>query len=399
MKYDFDRVIPRYGTDCMKWDGAESIFGDKDVIPMWVADMDLPIAQPITEALQKRAQHPIYGYPLPAIPATIEAVVKRMKRKFDWTIQPEWVVITPGVVSALYAAIKAFTIPGDRVIHQDPIYYPFWSIIENNGCQVANNPLRLVGNRYEIDFDDLESKFQPTQLMVPTPSRVKAMLLCNPHNPVGRVWTEAELRRMGEIVIGHGALMIADEIHGELLFKGQRHLPFATLSETFAQNSLVCMAPSKTFNLAGLEASVIIIPNDRLRQQFNRARRGFMSLGNVFGSVALEAAFNEGDEWLEQLLDYLQGNLDFLRTFFEQQIPRIQVIPPEGTYLVWLDCRGLGLDARQLMTFMNRQAKVGLDHGFIFGPSGEGFERINIACPRSLLEQALQRIKAAVDSL
>jgi cysteine-S-conjugate beta-lyase len=398
-RYDFDRIIPRAGTDCMKWDGAEVIFGEKDIIPMWVADMDLPIADPITAALKRRADHPIYGYPLTTPPSVIEAVIRRLKRKYDWTVEPEWIVITPGVVSALAAAVKAFTVPGDYVVHQDPVYYPFWSVIENNGCHVANNPLKLVGDRYEIDFDDLAARFGPRQMMTPVPSRVRAMILCNPHNPVGRVWTREELVGMGELVIRNGAVMISDEIHCELLFKGYRHQPFAALSTEFAQNSVICMAPSKTFNLAGLETSVIIIPNERLRQRFNLARRGIMPLGNTFGMVALEAAFNEGDEWLEQLLVYLEGNLDFLVDYCRQNLPRIRVIRPEGTYLVWLDCRALGMDGLALKAFMNHQAKVGLDHGFIFGPSGEGFERINIACPRSMLAKALDRIRVAVDAL
>lgn len=397
--YDFDQVISRKNTDCAKWDAAEFIFGEKDVIPMWVADMDLPVARPITEAILKRAEHEFYGYPIPLPASVADAIVRRMKRKYDWDIDPGWIVLTPGVVPALNAAVKAYTEPGDHVIHQDPVYYPFWSVIQENGCQVENNALKLNGDRYEIDFDDLASKFAPKMQMAPIPHRTRMMILCNPHNPVGRVWTEEELTRMGEIVVGHNAIMVSDEIHCELLFKGHRHIPFAKLSSEFEQNSLVCMAASKTFNLAGLDASVIIIPNPRLRKKFEQSKKRMMPSANIFGVVALEAAFNYGDEWLNQFLDYMQGNLNFLIRYVQKHIPRISVIKPEGTYLAWLDCRRLGLNPNDLASFMNHEARVGLDHGFVFGPSGEGFERINIACPRSILEQALDRIRKAVEAL
>ena len=398
-KYDFNKVISRKNTNCAKWDAAEIIFGEKDVIPMWVADMDIPIAKPITEALRKRTEHEFYGYSLPAPVSTIEAVINRMKRKYDWNVKPEWIVVTPGIVPAIFNAVKAFTAPGDAVIHQDPIYYPFWEAIERNGCRVANNPLKLENGRYCVDYEDLTARFKPTFRMLPYPSRVKMMLLCNPHNPGGRVWGREELTKMGEIVIGNGAIMISDEIHCELLFKGYEHIPFATISTEFEQNSVTCMSPSKTFNLAGLGASVNIIPNQKLRDQFVQAKTGIMPSANIFGLVSLEAAYNHGDEWLEQFLDHMQDNLDFLISYFENNISRIKVIKPEGTYLVWLDCRELNMESEELAAFMNKKARVGLDHGYAFGPSGRGFERINIACPRSTLKEGLQRIEKAVDEL
>jgi len=398
-RYDFDTVISRRNTDCAKWDAAEFLFGETDIIPMWVADMDLPIARPITEAIQKRAEHEIYGYSLPLPGATAEAIIKRMKRKYGWEVAPDWIVLTPGVVPALNAVVKAFTVPGDHIIHQDPVYYPFWSVIRENGCQVENNSLVLKGERYEIDFEDLEARFAPIQQMTPVSRRTRMMILCSPHNPGGRVWSEEELVRMGEIVIGHGAIMVSDEIHCELLFNGYRHIPFARLSKSFEQNSITCMAASKTFNLAGLDASFNIIPNPRLRNMFVQAKQQMMPGANIFGMVALEAAFNHGDDWLEQVLAYIEGNLDFLVDYFRRYIPRIRVIRPEGTYLVWLDCRDLGLTGNELAAFMNHQARVGLDHGFIFGPGGEGFERLNIACPRSMLEVALERIRTATAAL
>lgn len=387
MKYDFDRIIERHNTGSAKWDCVEAVFGTKDVLPMWVADMDFPVAAPITAALRKRTEHDIYGYSQ-ASPSVIEAVVNRMKRKYDWKVDPEWVVFTPGVVPALNAAVKAFTRPGDEVILQGPVYHPFWSAITANGCRVANNELKLTGGRYEIDFKDLESKS--------CSPKVKLMLLCHPHNPVGRVWSREELSRMGEIVLKNNAVMVSDEIHCELLFRGFRHVPFAAVSAEFEQNCLVCMAPSKTFNLAGLGASTIIIPNKKLRDRFCAAKYGFMPGPNIFGLVALEAAYRYGDEWLEQVLEYLEGNLEFLMKYFVEKIPDIKVIKPEGTYLVWLDCRKLGMDAASLKSFLIETAKVGLEDGTIFGAGGAGFQRMNIACPRTTLKEALKNIEQAV---
>ncbi len=396
MKYDFDKVISRKNTNSAKWDAVKAIFGSEDVIPMWVADMDFPTAQPIVDALKKRAEHPFYGYPQ-AGPGAIEAVVDRMKRKFNWKIKPEWVVFTPGVIPAINAAVKSLTHPGDEIILQEPVYYPFFSCVKSNGCQIVTNQLKLKNGRYEMDFADLESKFSPQGMMHFGSNRIRAIVLCNPHNPIGRLWGRDDLIKLGKIVIGHGAVVISDEIHCELLFKGNKHTPFASISKEFEQNSIVCMAPSKTFNLAGLSASSIIIPNKKLRDGF---RESGMTHGiNLFGITALEAAYRYGDEWLEQLLDYLQGNLDFTIKYFEEKIPKIRVIKPQGTYLLWLDCRGLGLDDKALSKFMKEQAKVGLDDGAMFGAGGSGFERMNIACPRSLLKDALQRIEKAVKKL
>ena len=398
MKYDFDEVCDRKNTGCVKWDNVRTIFGSEDVIPMWVADMDFPVAQPIVEALQKRAEHPFYGYTQPE-PSVIESVVERMQRKFGWKIEPEWIVFTPGVVPALHVAARCLTHPGDEIILQEPVYYPFFSAVKASGCQVVTNNLRLVEGRYEMDYDGLEGKFLPRAGMMPVPNRVKAIILCNPQNPVGRLWSKEEVSRLGEIVIRYGAIIISDEIHCEILFKGYRHTPFASISEEFAQNSIVCMAPSKTFSLAGLGTSTIIIPNKKLRGDYISTRAGILPGPGLFGYTALEAAYRHGDEWLEQVLDYLQGNLEFLTDYFIKKISRIKVIQPQGTYLVWLDCRGLGLDNMALRIFMREEAKVGLDDGFLFGAAGSGFERMNIACPRSILAEALQRIEEAVATL
>jgi len=398
MKYDFDRVYDRSNTNCIKWDTVKAIFGRDDVIPMWVADMDFPVAQPIVEALKKRAEHEFYGYTQPG-PSVTEAVVDRMQRKFKWRIQPEWVVFTPGVIPALHAAVRALARPGDEIILQPPVYYPFFSAVTSSGCHIVNNELKLIDGCYEMDYAGLEGNFQPRAGMGPSPSRTKAILLSNPHNPVGRLWNKEELSRLGEIVISHGAKVISDEIHCELLFNGCTHTPFASISPEFEQNCVVCMAPSKTFNLAGLKASSIIIPNERLRNDFVNAKTGIQPGPNIFGLTALEAAYRFGDEWLEQLLPYLQGNLNFATEYFEKNIPKIKVIKPHGTYLVWLDCRELGMDSMALRSFMRGKARVGFDDGFVFGAGGAGFQRMNIACPRAVLEEALSRIEAAVGSL
>ena len=360
--------------------------------------MDFPAAKPIVDALAERAGHPFYGYTYAGQKLT-EVIVERLQRRFNWKIQPEWIVFTPGVIPALGVAVRAFTHPGDEVILQEPVYYPFFQVVASAGCQKVNNALKLVAGRYEMDFADLESKFQPGKGMLARHSRARAIILCNPHNPVGRLWSREEITRLGEIAIGSDAVVISDEIHCELLYRGYRHTPFASISDEFAQNSIVCMAPSKTFNLAGLHASSIIIPNKKLRQAFVSQMSGIVPWLNVFGLTAMEAAYKHGDEWLEQLLEYLEGNLKFTLEYFAGKIPRIKVIKPQGTYLVWLDCRELGMDDEALRTFLREKARVGFDDGFLFGAGGSGFQRMNIACPRALLNEALGRIEAAVNSL
>ena len=246
MKYDFNRVINRRHTDCAKWDTVESVFGGRNILPMWIADMDFPTTKPITEALMERTKHEIYGYTRPGL-SLVEAVVNRMQLKYNWKIEPEWIVFTPGIVPALHVAVRAFTHPGDEVIIQGPVYYPFWSAVTDNGCLIANNPLELFDGHYEVNFENLERKFSPKAGMIPSPSRAKMMILCSPHNPVGRVWTRKELIRMGKIVIKNDAVMVSDEIHCELLFSGSKHIPFSSISEEFKQHSMVCMSASKTF--------------------------------------------------------------------------------------------------------------------------------------------------------
>ena len=398
MKYDFDQLYDRNKTDCLKWDMMESIFGSGELLPLWVADMDLPVAKPIIDALKKRAEHPFYGYTQPGS-SVIKSVVERMKRKFNWDINPEWIVFTPGVVPALHVAVRSLTHPGDEVILQEPAYHPFFPVVINSGCKIINNGLKLVNGRYEMDLKNLEEKFHPKTRPLNGPGRIKTVIFCNPHNPVGRLWKRDEIIRMGEIVINNGAVVISDEIHCEILFKGHKHTPFASISKKFEQNCIVCMSPSKTFNLAGLEVSSIIIPNKKIRENFINTRSGIVPNPNLFGYIAMEAAYKYGDEWLEQVLDYLQENLNYLKNYFLKNIPRIKVIDPEGTYLIWLDCHDLDMDNNVLRSFMRENAKVGLEDGFIFGESGSGFMRMNIACPRYILSEALKRIENAVNRL
>ncbi|RFB15014.1 pyridoxal phosphate-dependent aminotransferase [Bacillus sp. HNG] len=387
MKYNFDESINRLQTNSVKWDEVENLFGDKEILPMWVADMDFKSPQPVIEALKKRADHGIYGYTTRP-DSYYEATVRWMKRRHKWTIEKDWITFTPGVVPALGIIVQSFTNPGDKIIIQQPVYYPFMSVIEKNGREIVNNPLRLENGRYYMDFEDLEKKIDPS---------VKMIIISNPHNPVGRVWEKDELTKLEEICLKHNILVVSDEIHSDLVYEGNVHTPFASISDEFAGRSITCTAPSKTFNLAGLQTSNMIIPNQELRERFNKALEDrFIGMTNTFGVTALIAAYEEGEEWLDQLLVYLKGNLDFLNDYIKSNIPEVKVIKPDATYLVWLDCRELGLDAKKLEEVIQKQGKVAFDEGYIFGKEGEGFTRINIACPRVLLEEGLKRFSDAL---
>lgn len=402
MKYDFDREIDRRGTSSVKWEfiqreddptqvvHTDQFFGEDRVLPLWVADMDFRCPQPVIDALVARAQQGIFGYTYKT-DSYFEAVAGWMNRRHGWAIQPEWISITPGVVPALCQLVRTLIQPGQKVLVQTPVYYPFYLAIEGNGAEVVRNPLVYRAGRYQMDFDDLEAKTADPQ--------VKAAILCSPHNPVGRVWTEEELTRFGEICLKNDVLVISDEIHADLILRGYHFTPFAAISEEFARRSITCMAASKTFNLAGLHVSNIIIPDAELHARFEQTLHssGLFGVG-VFGQVALEAAYNHGEEWLEQLLDYLTGNFQFMQDYLAQNITQIEAVPLEGTNLAWLDCRRLEMTGEELRQLMIKQARVYLDEGYIFGPEGEGFERINIACPRSVLSEALGRIKRAVET-
>jgi cystathionine beta-lyase len=358
---------------------------------MWVADMDFMCPRPVVDALIARAQHGIYGYTAPT-QDFYQSVVRWMQRRHGWDIEPEWICITPGVVPALNVLVRAFVSVGDRVLIQPPVYYPFYGAIENNSAELALNPLVYEDGRYRMDLADLEAKGRDP--------RVKLAILCSPHNPVGRVWTREELVRFGEICIDNDVLVVSNEIHGDLIYKDHIFTPFANVSDAFAQNSVTCTSPSKAFNLAGLQTSCIVIPNHDLRSRFERIIQGNGLFGiGTFGVVALQVSYDHGEEWLFQLLEYIEGNLEYLERYVAEHIPKLTVVRPEGTYIVWLDCRTLQLGKWELKQLMLEEARVYLDEGFIFGSEGEGFERINIACPRAILVEALDRIRHAIEGL
>ena len=390
MKYNFDEVIDRKNTDSMKWSASylERHFGSADCVPLWVADMDFRTAQPVIDAVTERAGHSIYGYALPG-DEFYEAVIKWQKRRNGWEVKKEWIVFSPGVVPALWHIVRTFCSPGEKVILQSPVYYPFYKVIEDNGCQVINNRLINNGGRYEMNFEELERQAED--------SSVKMMILCSPHNPVGRVWTKEELRRVSEICFANDVLLVSDEIHSDLVFRPNVHTPAASLSEELMMNTITCMAPSKTFNLAGVQVSDVIVPDRRLRRKLAGSLKSAGVMPNVFGLAAQTAAYNEGEEWLEQLLEYLAGNLDFMENFITSELPEVKFRRPEGTYLAWLDFSGYGFTTEELQNRMKNKAGVALDDGYIFGDGGEPCQRINFACPRSVLIKAMEKLRKGVE--
>lgn len=388
MKYDFDTVIDRRGTNSLKYDFAKERGRREDVLPLWVADMDFCTAPEILERLERAVHHGIFGYS-EGKEAYFIAVKKWYQNHFGWDVKPGWLVKTPGVVFAIAAAIRAFTKEGEAVLLQQPVYYPFSEAITDNHRVLVNSPLKLVDGRYVIDFEDFEKKIAE--------NRVRLFLLCSPHNPVGRVWEKWELEKLGEICLRYDVIVVSDEIHSDFTYDGHRHFVFAGLSPEFAERTVTCTAPSKTFNLAGLQISNIFISNPKLRKQFQAAiaASGYSQV-NSMGLVACQAAYEEGEPWLKQLKAYLADNLAFVREYLQAYLPEIGLVEPEGTYLLWLDFRSLGLTESQREDLIVNRARLWLDSGAMFGPDGEGFERINIACPRTVLRQALQQMEAAV---
>lgn len=387
MKYDFDRMIDRSNNFAAKYDELKLRFGRGDLLPFWVADMDFKAAQPIVDAIRERAAQEIYGYT--ARPDTyFEAVMSWYKRRYDWELQREWMSYSPSVVTAMSIIIREFTKPGDKIIIQTPVYYPFFSVVEDNGRELVCNPLKLVGEDYVMDYEDLESKID---------DQVKYLILCNPHNPVGRVWTKEELTKLGNICIKNHIKVIADEIHGDLVLYGKKYTPFASISEEFAKHSITCISATKTFNLAGLQASTAIFPNKKDHDKFEKILNILdIKRNNCFSLVAMQAAYQEGEEWLRQLMEYVGENIRFVADYCKEHIPQIKPNKPEGTYLLWLNCKELGLKDEDLHNLMVNEAKVALNGGTGFGLEGSGYMRMNVACPRVLLEEGLSRIKKAV---
>ncbi len=384
MNYDFDTIINRRNTNSAKWDTSQK----KDVIPMWIADMDFKTADPIIKALEKRVQHGIFGY------ATIpndyyEAEVRWWNKRHNFKIKKEWIEVSTGVIPSLSAVVQAFTEPGDKILIQSPVYNYFNSSITNNKCDVVLNELKYNSAFYEIDFDDFEEKA--------IDEKVKIFILCNPHNPVGRVWSKDELERLGEICLKYNVLVLVDEIHRDLVYKENKHIPFASISESFLMNSITCTAPSKTFNIAGIKTSNIIVANEEYRKKVNRSLNINETIEpNVFGIEALIAAYNKGEEWLDQLLEYLKGNLDYLISFINKRIPKLKVVKPEATYLIWIDCRSLDMSSKEFSKKILEEGNLRISDGHTYGEAGEGFIRINIACPRVLLKDGLEGLEKVV---
>ena len=388
MKYDFDRVIERRGTDCAKYDLAEQLGYPKDVLPMWVADMDFQAPEGVLEALRRGVDHGIFGYP--AVQRDYDdAVTGWFERRFGWHTQSEWIVRTPGVVFALSAAVRAFTAPGEAVLIQPPVYRPFFNVVRQNGRRLAESPLVLRDGRYEIDFEDFERVVER--------EKPRMFILCSPHNPVGRVWSREELRRLGDICLRHDVIVASDEIHCDFTWPDHPHTPFAQAVPELAERTLVCTAPSKTFNLAGLQASNIFIPGKDLRERFTAELEAVACTElNVLGLAACKAAYQTGEAWLDALRDYLKGNVAFMRDFIRDRLPMLRFIEPEGTYLAWVDFSALGLSKEALHDLIANRARLWLDDGDIFGAQGAQFQRFVLACPRSVVKEAMERLEAAV---
>ncbi len=390
MKYNFDEIIERDHTDSMKYDLRKTLFGRSDVLPFWVADMDFRTPDFVIHKLKERLEHEIFGYPMR--PEGFEAAIMGwLNKRHHWKIKKNWITVNPGVVPTLAFCVQTFTHPGDQIIVQTPVYYPFYYVIRNNGCQVLNNPLKLHKGRYEMNLEDLKSKIT---------SRTKMIFICNPHNPGGSVWREDELRQLAGICLENNILMISDEIHSDLILYDNKHVPLASLGKEIAAQTITCLSASKTFNLAGMATSYTVISNPDLNDQLNNKLGDYhLSFGNTLGMEALKAAYLYGEEWLDELLVYLEGNIDMMDNFINENLPELHMIKPEGTYLAWLDFHALGLPGEKLKQLLNEKAGIGLSDGASFGEGGEDHQRWNTACPRSLLEQGLYRLFDTIKEL
>lgn len=390
MKFNFDEIIDRTNNYSAKWSEMDKNFGTNDLLPMWIADMDFKSAPAIIDALKDRLEQGIYGYTTRP-DSYNKAIVNWLKKRYGWNIKSEWILFSPGVIPTISMALSQLSKPSDKVMIQEPVYSPFRSVVKNNDRELVINPLiKLENGDYVMNYKHIEENIKG----------VKFFILCNPHNPVGRVWSKEELQKLGEICIKNGVKVISDEIHSDIIFKNYKHTPFASISEAFAQNSITCMAPSKTFNIAGLQCSYIIAPNT---DDFKALDFAFTKIdikrNNSFSLVATEAAYTKGKEWLDELLIYLENNIDFAIDYINKNIPNIKVKKPEGTYLLWLDFSNVCDDDDKIKKALLEVGKVALNHGPSFGIGGTSFQRLNIACPKPMLEDALKRIKLAVESL
>lgn len=389
MKYDFDQVVDRSKNRSAKYDERKKKFGREDVIPLWVADMDFKTAQPVIDAMKARAEEGIWGY-TSRPDSYFDAVCGWQKRRNGWEIDRSMLSFSVGVVPSLSSMVFVFTEPGDKVLIQTPVYSEFYDVTESWGREVIENPMVEKDGVWSVDFEDFEKKAKEAKLF----------FLCSPHNPLGIVWTREELTRMCEICIANDVLIVSDEIHSDLIFHGKKHIPTATLSTEIASHVITCISGTKTFNLAGLQASAVVFPNMELKKRFDKFWFNLdIHRNNAFSSIAMETAFNEGEEWLEQLLVYIDGNFELIRSFCAENIPQIRPNVPDATYLVWLDCRGLEMENEELRRFMIEEAGLGLNEGWSFGRSLSGYMRLNAACPRSVIEKALKQLKEAVEAV
>lgn len=390
MKYNFDEKLDRSQGFSAKYDELELKFGRKDLCSMWVADMDFRCAEPIIDAIKKRADQGVFGY-TSRPESYFEAMANWYERRYSWTIPKELTLHSPSVVTSLSIIIRNMAEPGDRIIIQPPVYYPFFDVIKENKRELVVNPLKEVNGDYVMDYEDLEKKID---------NRTTYLILCNPHNPVGRVWSREELVKLGNICLDHNVKVISDEIHGDMVYGKTRYTPFASISEAFSKNTITCFSATKIFNIAGLQASFVIFPDKREYDRFDNVLKILdIKRNSCFNLVAVEAAYSHGEEWLEQLLEYLDENIRFLHDYCRSKIPEIKPNKPQGTYLVWLDCRALGLNDERLNNFMINSARVALDAGTWFGKEGSGYMRINVACPKSDLEKGLKRLENAVTDM
>lgn len=390
MVYDFDTEIDRMQTSSYKWSFMKQMTGLEDLYPLWVADMDFACSPDIVDALKERVAHPIYGYTGPT-DGYHQGLINWMDKRHDWKgVEKEWVTYTPGVVSGFSLAIQAYSQPGDKVVIQPPVYYPFKNQILANGRQIVNNPLKVVDGKYEMDFEDLEKKID---------EKTRMIILCSPHNPIGRVWKKDELKKLVEICVEKDIVIVSDEIHNDLILGDIKHTPTATISKEAMDRTVTLVAVSKTFNLAGMSTANAIIPNKRLRDMFQAAAGKSALHNNLIGIIAQDAAYNKGEPWLEEALEYMRGNLKYFEEFIAERIPGLLVYPLEGTYLAWVDCTSLAMDDEKLNEFMLKKAKLWLDEGTLFGAEGSMFMRFNLACPRSILERALESLEKAVKDL
>ena len=389
MKYDFDEIIDRRLTDSVKWDSIQDVYNDKELLPMWVADMDFKAPPEVLNAIAKRIEHGVLGYNF--YPESLyKSIINWVGKRYNWNIKKEWIVFTPGVVAGFNFGIRALTKESENVIIQPPVYPPFFNVVKNIGRNLAKNPLEFIDGEYTINYKELETSLKSSNLL----------LFCSPHNPVGRVWTKGELTKLEDLIIESGSYIISDEIHCDLAYKNHKHTMIASLSREIEQRSITLIAPSKTFNLAGLFTSVAIIPGEEVRDKVIKIMNDFsINHINLFGLIALETAFSCGGDWLDELLDYIESNADYVVDYVENNIKDIKVRKPEGTFLLWLDCRKLGLSQEELHKLMIEKGKILLNDGYTFGEEGDGFLRLNIGCPRETLVEGLKRIEGVVNSL